>query len=602
MRREGAFDPYLVKTIRVAGHDHKIGILGLENADCPRWDLPARFPGMVFCHPDNEEYSMAWEVERYVPEMREQGCEFIIVSYHAGLGSTDGDLEFGTNTDNQGKRVAETTDCIDFLILGHDHTTSYSNTFVTNAAGDDVPIVNGGGQELTESVFRFSEDEAGLLTWELLDTKNLVLDDYAVDKELEEKIRPYAELAEEKVSEPVGTLSGDWGQSRDFYTTQTSTTDLSSASMLWAATEGMAEELTLDKVVLPRGLTGLDHLDADMSMGTAVVSGGYVVGSGPFTVKDACRAYRFVNSLMVLPLRGSEIRAIMEENASERLMARLMRGQAYFHWKGETNTDLIFGGLNFTYDMARPEGERVVIEGFSNGRTFEDDGLYLAVVTDFILGNIKCGLRDYSEDDAIWSLPSYENIQDCIAEYVRAKSEEDGSLTPEAITWKWSITYSGDVSSQTPDASMVAATLVDEPVDGRTYLLYAESEGYAVTAKESKGGLKGVAVTAAGDALTKPLPDQALAFVAHVDEEGQVILEDEQGRYLSALAGGGLTLTDEAQGDLSRWRLESGYGGWHIVSVGDTDGRAMEYFGGTFTTYWLARSSSLIFNFYEVEQ
>ena len=133
---ENAFTPYIIKTIAVNGHEHKIGILGLENSDITRWDLPVNYPGLMFAHPGNDAFSMSQEAQLYIPEMQEEGCEFIIVSYHGGLGDTDMDLVFGLNSENQGKRMIEECEGIDLLIIGHDHSTGYSNTLFweTNAA------------------------------------------------------------------------------------------------------------------------------------------------------------------------------------------------------------------------------------------------------------------------------------------------------------------------------------------------------------------------------------------------------------------------------------------------------------------------------------
>ena len=125
----------------------KVGILGIENTDCSRFDVPDNYPGMVFAHPDNKKLSISWEVNRYVPQMKAAGCDFIVVSYHAGLGTAEGDLVFETNTENQVARmISETTD-VDVVVAGHDHSTNYSNTYIKN--NKDVLFVNGGGSTLT---------------------------------------------------------------------------------------------------------------------------------------------------------------------------------------------------------------------------------------------------------------------------------------------------------------------------------------------------------------------------------------------------------------------------------------------------------------------
>ncbi len=160
---ENVFTPYIVRTVTVNGHEHRIGVLGLENGDITRWDIPANYPGIRFAHPGNETWSSAYEANLYIPKMREEGCEFIAVCYHGGLGDAGLPLSFGLNTENQGRRIAEEAEGVDLLILGHDHSTAYTNTAVPGPSGRNVLVVNGGGQELTKTVFRFSEDEAGAL-------------------------------------------------------------------------------------------------------------------------------------------------------------------------------------------------------------------------------------------------------------------------------------------------------------------------------------------------------------------------------------------------------------------------------------------------------
>ena len=62
---ENAFRPYIPKEILVDGHPHTIGILGFENSDITRWDLPANYPGLMFAHPGNDTYSLCrWCVSK----------------------------------------------------------------------------------------------------------------------------------------------------------------------------------------------------------------------------------------------------------------------------------------------------------------------------------------------------------------------------------------------------------------------------------------------------------------------------------------------------------------------------------------------------------
>ena len=600
-RGENAFTPYIVRTVTVSGHEHKIGILGFENCDITRWDLPVNYPGLMFVHPENDGFSMAREAALYLDEMRQEGCEFIIVAYHGGEGDMDTELKFGINTESQGMRIAAENEGIDLLILGHDHTAGYSNTFLSDLSGRDVPVVNGGGQTMTRTVFRFSEDDAGRLTWELLDSANLNLSDYGADASLEEKIRPYADMAEEAVSVPVGTATGEWDKSKEFYTRQTDSIDLVSAAMMAAVTDALTAKFGEEGLAALESAAGLDHLDADLSL-TSVTSSGYTIWPGDISMKDLYRLYRYDNVILALPLYGRDIRAIMEENASNRLAARVIGGKAYFYNRNDQFTNLIFGGINFTYDMSKPEGERVVIDGFSNGRPFEEDRLYVAAVNNYLLGNERCGLRYWTDDNCIWSQlddGSSETIQNILADYIRRQCEENGSLTPDTFTWRWDISYSADPADLPPWDGDIAASYVPAPKVGKEYVLFHEAQSYVLTARPSNGGLAAVSCGAWGETLTAPLPDEAEIFTVLDGDDGALCLADRQGLYLTGIENGGLSLTDERDPDgFSDWTLQAVDGGYLLVNNGS--GQALEYYSGRFTTYQPAVSGLYIFNFYEM--
>ena len=107
---ENAFTPYVIKTITVNGHDHRIGILGIENTDITRWDLPINYPGLQFIFPGNDKWLISADVRKYLDRMKAEGCEFIIASCHSGLGSADGAVTFGVNSQHQGLRLIRETD------------------------------------------------------------------------------------------------------------------------------------------------------------------------------------------------------------------------------------------------------------------------------------------------------------------------------------------------------------------------------------------------------------------------------------------------------------------------------------------------------------
>ena len=204
---DNVFTPYVMQTVTAGGKDYKIAVIGFENTDCPRWDVADNYPGIVFTHPDNTYGSMAWEAERYIALAKADGADAIIVAYHSGLGTSvkPEEIQFGVNSENQILSMIANTEGIDLVIAGHDHSTGYSGTKYADKNGKEVPVVNGGGTNLTCTTFSITD--SGI---ELKERKDLALSSYSADAALKAKIQPYAEAADAYVSQTVGSLTGTW--------------------------------------------------------------------------------------------------------------------------------------------------------------------------------------------------------------------------------------------------------------------------------------------------------------------------------------------------------------------------------------------------------
>ena len=595
-------EPYMIKTIIVNGHEHKVGILGLENCDVTRWDLPLNYPGISFVHKKNTKYSMAYEARKYINKLKKKGCEFIVVSYHGAIGDTNTKLEFGVNSESQGKRILKGNQDISLLITGHDHISSYSNSYYKDKNGNDVLVVNGGGQEVTKSVFRFSEDSNGNLTWIIIESENLSLDTFAKDEALEEKIRPYAELAEAEAEKPVGTLLGDWDKPLDYYVVQTNSGDLVNAAIMDICTDMIAEKYDKSAAKALKKSTGLNHLDVDLAINSPSTST-YTLYPGDISAKDIYKLYKYSNNIYCIPMYGSDIKNIIEENASERLAVRVFGGEPHYYSINDNFTHLSFGGLNFEYDMSKPEGERVIIHGFSNGRKFKDGKVYLVAVNNYVLGNERCGLRKFSSDDAIWSQTEDANgelVQDIIEKYIRKYTEKNGGITTDLFTWKWGIIYSADPGAMPEYEGNVFAEYSEELQDGHKYIIYHEGTGSTMTNDGADASLGSVAVKAYGEYLVDEKPEEAIVLTAHFNKEGYVSFEDENGDYLSCGKTGGLSFIPRPEEGLVWWKIEKTVSGSFIINTEAENNQALQVYSGKFMTYRMSKNGYFIFNFYEV--
>ncbi|MBQ1679106.1 MAG: 5'-nucleotidase C-terminal domain-containing protein, partial [Oscillospiraceae bacterium] len=607
---ENVFTPYLVKSFRIGGVEHKIGVLGLENTDCTRWDVPDNYPGIVFSHPENPQRSAAWEVQHYLPMMQAEGCEFIIVSYHSGTGSASGELVFGQNTEGQVTRMIAECEGIDMVIAGHDHSSSYSNNYFKDKNGKDVLVVNGGGTQLTQSVFTFSEDGDGKLQYVVKESRNLGLGGYAVDETLKAKIVPYAEMASEYVNQVAGYAVGEWDTSHNYYLEQTDTIDLINDVQKTYGTKYLALKYDTDeeKAAL-YAATGLDHVDVDVSAASPVTSNNYYVKPGEITMKTIVQMYKYDNNVLyILPLTGQQIKDVLEQNAATRLKATVKNGAVSYSAIGDNFTNVVFGGLNFTYDMYQPEGSRVVIEGLANGREFAMDKTYIVACNSYHLGNTGCGFGAFGPDDSIWNQNNDlggSNIQEAILEYIQDKGEIDTA----PFTWSWRLDYSGDLSAAAGLKGDFAARKIsaEELAEGDQIVLYYDADATVI-------GLNPASDTRRLDAVDTTSFEDCIAFdksaavltVGVADaENGYYTLRSEKGYLTAGAAGNSLGFEENGTTDLAQWKFVPVEGGYHVMSVGanynGNHNQAIEWYNG-FTTYGVKDTPIYLFNLYRLAE
>ena len=603
---ENVFTPYLVKSFELNGKTHKIGVLGLENTDCTRWDVPDNYPGIVFAHPDNPQRSAAWEAQRYIPMMQAEGCEFIIVSYHSGTGSASGELVFGQNTEGQVTRMIAECEGIDMVIAGHDHSNGYSNSYLPDKNGKDVLVVNGGGTQLTQSIFSFSEDAEGKLQYEVKESKNLGLSSYAVDQTLKAKIAPYAAMAEEYVNQVAGYAVGEWDSSSNYYLEQTNTIDLVNDVQMVYGSKYMAQKYDSDeKKAELYAATGLDHIEVDLSAASPVTSNNYYVQPGEITMKTIVKMYKYDNNVLyILPLTGQQIKDVLEQNAATRLKATIRNGQVVYNAIGDNFTNVVFGGLNFVYDMAQPEGERVIIEGLSNGREFALNKSYVVACNSYHLGNTGCGFGAFGPEDSVWNQNNDlggSNIQEAILEYIQDKGEFDTS----PFTWSWRLDYSGDLNATELHGDFVAGkTDPERLMEGDQVVIYYDAEGTVVGLDPAADSRRLAAVDTTALGMYIAASDKAAVFTVGIadPEKGYCTLKSEKGYLTAGAAGNSLSFGEDA-GALAQWFFVPVEGGYHVMNVGAANNgehnQALEWYSG-FTTYGVKNTEIYCFNVYKL--
>lgn len=444
---ENAFGTWVSKDITVGDKTVKVGILGLENTDCTRWDVVDNYPNINFAHLENTSYDMIYEAQKYVTEMKTAGCDFVVVSYHSGLGSGgNGELTFGTNTENQALRIIQNTTGIDMMITGHDHSDSYTNNKYQNSNGEDVVVVNAGGTDLTKTEITATEQADGSVTFSIADqTGNVDVTKYAADETLKNLVAPYATDASVYVNQSCGTIKdAGWDSKVNFYLEQTDTMDLVNRAQMNRGAYYIQQKYASEEALSAlKEKYGEDYsLDVDLSASSVVVSNNYTVKAGTLTMKNIYQFYKYDNSLYILPVTGQNIKDILEYVAENRLGYTIKNGKITYKTINDYFTCPVFYGLDFSYDMSKEDGSRVTINGFKDGKDFKLDQTYNLAINNYHLSNGP--FADFKPVDTIWSQTDDMGggvVQDLIKEYVSAAGED--GISPDRSDW--SIGYSAEI-------------------------------------------------------------------------------------------------------------------------------------------------------------
>ncbi|MBQ7567904.1 5'-nucleotidase C-terminal domain-containing protein, partial [bacterium] len=167
-----------------------------------------------------------------------------------------------------------------------------------------------------------------------------------------------------------------------------------------------------------------ENSGADVSM-SAVFDENSNLKAGPFHYKDACRIYRYDNTLMAVKVTGAQLKNIMERFSGSFFNAP-KPGDVTISFN--PNMRLYeydaFYGLNYVIDISRPIGKRIVSVVYKGKPLAVDDELVLAC------NNYRYGQmvqeKLINADDVVYdSADSGDNstIRDMIAAYI-AKAKQ----------------------------------------------------------------------------------------------------------------------------------------------------------------------------------
>jgi 2',3'-cyclic-nucleotide 2'-phosphodiesterase/3'-nucleotidase len=357
------FKPYYI----IKKDGIKIAVFGLVTPAIPNWLPEELYSGIEF-------KDMVETAKQWMPVILNENPDIVIGLFHSGWDKSKENRQSGDLLNENGSAgVAYNVPGFDVIFNGHDHRVA--NEKFVNSAGDTVLILNGGShsEKIAQADIKLSSKKINGKYQKILKGTIINVADYKPDSEFITKFSLQDRTVNEYVNRVIGNSSATIS-SRDAYFGP-------------SAFMGMIHSIQLE-------ITG-----ADLSF-AAPLSFDVSINQGPITVSDMFKLYRFENFLYTMSLSGEEIQKYLEYSYSGWLntmksptdmMLKLRLGKdgkpvvtdGKVWLKNQPYNFDSAAGINYTVDITKPEGSRVVISGFTNGRPFEKNKMYKVAVNSY---------------------------------------------------------------------------------------------------------------------------------------------------------------------------------------------------------------------------
>ncbi len=393
------FKPY--KILRRAGL--KVAVLGYTNANMKAWLTEGLWSGMHF-------EPIVPRIQQDVDRIRtREHPDVMVVAMHSGTGLGDGSM-----LESEALDAFRRVRGVDWVVSSHDHSPhveANDSCGFLNAASHSRYVGHGtlcltvkGGKVVSRSY------RAEVIPVRAADA----------DTAMRAFFRADYEAVKAFTLREVGVLNTDlW--TRDAY-------------------RGMSPYLNLIHTL------GLGCAPAGISFAAPLTFNGHV-SPGVLVYNDLFTIYPYENQMFVVKMTGAEIQRYLE--CSYEKWIRTVTGPQDHVLKMEARPDArtgqqgwsfvnrsynfdSAGGLNYTVDVTRPFGERVVISGLADGSAFEPSRTYNVAMTSYRAaggGNLmkEAGIDTDRIDERI--VERYPEIRNILYDYLM----ENGSIDPEVI-------------------------------------------------------------------------------------------------------------------------------------------------------------------------
>lgn len=412
------FTPYTVTNIRGI----KIAILGMLTP------TTSHLPKYLWSKIDFED--IVKSSEKWISIIKEkENPDLIIGSFHSGLGGTT----YIPMGQNMSLYTALNVEGFDIIFKGHDHLTHLTN--VKSPSGKDVIVL--GGENAVKTVSKVTipvkkEGEKFVFGKAIPEIINIEGQKRPVDKKFISVFQKQFDKATNFLNQPIGHLSKPITSKKSLFGPSEFIDTLHQAQFYIASNElKIPTELS---IASPLALIDI---------------------STNLYVRDVYGIYYYDNWPMIVELKGSEIKQILESflvgwfnqmtNSNDYLLDYVFDkdGNFIIDRRGggfELKKPFIyfnnFAGINFSIDLQKPRLNRVSIKSLSNGKAFDPNASY-KIFTDTFLQNEIQTVLNLSEEEMNKKIitTSKTTIRDYLKKYI-----EDSGTVNVPLYNNWELT------------------------------------------------------------------------------------------------------------------------------------------------------------------
>lgn len=336
----------------------KVVVLGLTTPAVPQWLPEHLWAGMRFV--DIVESAKEW-----VPRiLKEERPDLLVALIHSGLENNNADY-----IENAGELLAQSVEGIDLILMGHDHRET--NKWIQRPSGDSVLVLNPSNHLDKVSDIRIKLRRKKSETTKHIEAELRPLSDYEADTNFTKTMQSYDAGVREFLGRRVGILQ----------------TPVKASRALVGASPylNVLHEMQMTTVGAELSLAAPLSIRAELP-------------SGDVYVRDLFKWCPFSNHLYVMELTGAEIRGYLEHSYAgwasvmrspeDRLIKMREGAKPSDKYKTATPTYNYSSayGIDYTVDVTKPQGERVLIMQMSNGQPFDLSRRYRVAVNSYRAG------------------------------------------------------------------------------------------------------------------------------------------------------------------------------------------------------------------------